>query len=76
MMLEVRNFIMIKSYNDPEVYKLSYNLAMDIFLLSKKFPKEELYSLTSQIIRSSRSISSNVAEGWAKKNLKMFLNST
>ena len=67
---------MIKSYNDLEVYKLSYNLAMDIFLLSKKFPKEELYSLTSQIIRSSRSISSNVAEGWAKKNLKMFLNST
>ena len=70
MMLEVKNFIMIKSYNDPEVYKLSYNLAMDIFLLSKKFPKEELYSLTSQIIRSSRSISSNVAEGWAKREFE------
>jgi four helix bundle protein len=58
---------MIKSYNDLEVYKLSYAIAMEIFFLSKKFPKEELYSLTSQIIRSSRSISGNIVEGWAKR---------
>jgi four helix bundle protein len=58
---------MIKSYNDLEVYKLSYALAMDIFFLTKKFPKEELYSLTSQVVRSSRSISANITEGWAKR---------
>ena len=40
---------------------------MEIFFLTKKFPKEEVYSLTSQIIRSSRSISSNIVEGWAKR---------
>jgi len=60
----------IKSYKDLEVHKLSYNTAMEIFFLSKKFPKEERYSLTSQIIRSSRSISSNIAEGWAKREFE------
>lgn len=58
---------MIKSFKDLEVYNLSYTLAMEIFFLTKKFPKEEVYSLTSQIIRSSRSISSNIVEGWAKR---------
>jgi four helix bundle protein len=58
---------MIKSYKDLEVFKLSYDLAMDVFLLTKSFPKEETYSLTSQIIRSSRSISANIVEGWAKR---------
>ena len=58
---------MIKSFRDLEVHKLSYDLAMEIFFLTRSFPKEELYSLTSQIIRSSRSISSNIVEGWAKR---------
>jgi four helix bundle protein len=58
---------MIKSFKDLEVYNLSYQVAMDIFFLTRKFPKEELYSLTSQIVRSSRSISSNIVEGWAKR---------
>ncbi|MBS1681366.1 MAG: four helix bundle protein [Bacteroidetes bacterium] len=40
---------------------------MEIFRLTRKFPKEEIYSLTSQVIRSSRSISSNIVEGWAKR---------
>ena len=57
---------MIKSYRDLEVYQLSYGIAMDIFHLSKKFPKEEVYALTSQVIRSSRSISANITEGWGK----------
>lgn len=59
---------MIKSYKDLKVYQLSYSLAMDIFWLSKKFQKEELYSLTDQIRRASRSISANIVEGWAKRN--------
>lgn len=58
---------MIKSYKDLEVYNLSYSLAMDIFFQTRKFPREEMYSLTSQIVRSSRSISSNIVEGWAKR---------
>ena len=43
---------MIKSYKDLDVYNLSYELAMDLFEMSKQFPKEEQYSLTSQIVRS------------------------
>ncbi len=58
---------MIKSYKDLNVYNLSYELAMEIFWLTRDFPKEEMYSLTSQIVRSSRSISSNITEGWAKR---------
>jgi len=58
---------MIKSYNDLEVYKRSFKMAMDIYWMTRKFPKEEMYSLTSQIVRSSRSVSSNITEGWAKR---------
>ena len=58
---------MIKSFNDLEVYQLSYQLAIEVFKLSKQFPSEEKYSLTSQIIRSTRSISANIAEGYGKR---------
>ncbi len=58
---------MIKTVFDLEVFKLSYQLAMDIFHSSRNFPKEERYSLTDQIVRSSRSISANIAEGWGKR---------
>tara|TARA_Y100001949_G_C15822166_1_gene258248 strand:- start:121 stop:489 length:369 start_codon:yes stop_codon:yes gene_type:complete len=58
---------MIKSYKDLEIYKRSFQIAMDIFWLTREFPKEEMYSLTSQIVRSSRSISANITEGWAKR---------
>lgn len=59
---------MIKSYKDLEVWKLSFEIAMDIFKLTRRFPQEEVYSLTSQVVRSSRSISANITEGWAKRN--------
>ena len=59
---------MIKSFQDLEVYRRAYALAMDIFMLAKKFPKEETYSLTSQIIRSSRSVAANISEGWARRS--------
>lgn len=58
---------MIKSFTDLDVYKLSYQLAMDIFNMAKKFPTEEKYSLTSQVIRSSRSVCANIAEGFGRK---------
>ena len=58
---------MIRSYKDLEVWKMSFDIAMSIYKRCKKFPKEEIYSLTSQIIRSSRSISANITEGWGKR---------
>ncbi len=57
----------IDSAKDLEVYKKAYSLAMDIFEISKTFPKEERYSLTDQIRRSSRSVCLNLREAWAKR---------
>jgi len=57
----------INSAKDLEVYKKAYSLAMQIFEISKQFPKEEQYSLTSQIRRSSRSVCLNLREAWAKR---------
>ena len=58
---------LILSHKELDVYKLAYRLAMDIFHLSKKFPKEERYSLTDQIRRSSRSVATNTAEAFRKR---------
>ncbi|MFV0573118.1 MAG: four helix bundle protein [Xanthomarina gelatinilytica] len=58
---------MIKSYKDLKVHQEAFALAMAIFWRSRKFPKEEIYSMTSQIVRSSRSVSANITEGWAKR---------
>lgn len=49
------------------VYKLGFQLAMEVFELSNSFPVEERYALTSQIRRSSRSICLNLREAWAKR---------
>lgn len=56
-----------KSFRDLEVYQLSRKLANEIFIISKSFPKEETYSLTDQIRRSSRSAGAQIAEAWAKR---------
>ena len=65
----------INSFKDLIVYQKAYKLAMEIFEISKSFPKEEKYSLTDQIRRSSRSVTSNLAEVWAKRRYeKAFLN--
>jgi four helix bundle protein len=58
---------MIESYKDLKVYQMSYKLAMEMFWLTKKIPQEELYSLTDQIRRSTRSIVANIVEGWSKR---------
>ena len=57
----------VKSAKDLIVYKAAYQLALDIFALSKRFPAEEKYALTSQIRRSSRSVCLNLREAWAKR---------
>ncbi len=65
----------IKGFRDLIVYRKSYALAMEIFEISKLFPKDEKYSLTDQIRRSSRSIPVNIAESWAKRlYIKAFVN--
>ncbi len=57
----------VKSFRDLEVYKLARQLSCEIFDKTKCFPKEEMYSLTDQIRRSSRSVGAQVAEAWAKR---------
>lgn len=57
----------IRTAKDLEVYRLAWSLSMEIFELSKAFPPEERYALTSQIRRSSRSVCMNLREAWAKR---------
>ena len=65
----------IKSVRDLEVYRKAFDSAMEIFKISKNFPKEEIYSLTDQIRRSSRAVCSNLSEGWRKRKYKaVFIN--
>jgi len=65
----------IRSVKDLAVYRKAFDAAMEIFELSKSFPKDELYSLTDQIRRSSRSVCANIAEAWRKRRYKaVFIN--
>ncbi len=57
----------VKTHFDLETFQMSFNAAMRIFELSKKFPREERYSLTDQVRRASRSVSANVTEAWRKR---------
>ena len=57
------------TFQELLAYQKSFALAMKIFRISKLFPKEETYSLTNQIRRSSRSVSVNIAEAYKKKRL-------
>jgi four helix bundle protein len=57
----------VSSFRELIVYRKSRALAQDIFQLTKRFPREETYSLTDQVRRSSRSIGAQIAEAWAKR---------
>lgn len=57
----------IKHYRELSVYQNAMTLAMKVFELTKRFPVEERYSLTDQIRRSSRSVCTNLSEGWRKR---------
>ena len=57
----------IRSFRDLKVYQKAFSLQQQIFEITKRFPKEELFSLTDQIRRSSRSIGANLAEAWHKR---------
>jgi four helix bundle protein len=54
----------IASFRDLKVYKKAFELQQEIFEITKRFPKEERYSLTDQMRRASRSIGGNIAESW------------
>src|ERR1700716_2545168 len=58
---------LVKRRTDLDVYQLGFDLSMRIFEITKSFPKEETYSLTDQIRRSSRSVCANLAEAWRKR---------
>ena len=63
-----------QGFRGLRVYQLAFKLAMEIYKESKKFPREELYSLTDQIRRASRSVASNIGEGYRRKLYpKMFV---
>ena len=65
----------LRSVRELEVYKLAFDTAMETFEISKSFPKEETYSLTDQVRKSSRSIFTNLSEGWRKRKYKaVFIN--
>ena len=65
----------IRSVRDLVVYNKAFSAAMEIFQISKSFPREELYSLTDQMRRSSRSVCANLSEAWRKRRYKaVFIN--
>ncbi len=66
---------MLRGHKDLKVYQLAYSLAMEIFRESRTFPKDEKFSLTDQIRRSSRSVATNIAEAYRKRQYpNMFVN--
>jgi len=64
----------IKSFHDLEIWKLSHQLVLEVYKISKMFPKEENFRITSQLIRASYSIPSNIAEGMGRYTRKEFVN--
>ena len=59
--------MLAKSVKDLDVYQTAFELQQEIFGVTRSFPKEEIYSLTDQMRRSSRSIGANISEAWAKR---------
>ncbi|MEA3477123.1 MAG: four helix bundle protein [Bacteroidota bacterium] len=57
----------IGAFRDLKVYQLAFQQAMEVYEISKCFPREEIYSLTDQIRRASRSVCSNIGEGYRKR---------
>lgn len=57
----------VRSHRDLQVYQIAFRVAEEIFRTSRSFPKEETYSLTDQIRRSSRSVTAQIAEAWRRR---------
>lgn len=63
----------MKNYKELELWQVSMNFVVEVYTVTNKFPKTELYGLTSQIRRSVVSIPSNIAEGSSRKGTKEFM---
>ena len=61
---------MTNTHKDLDVWKLGIELVQEVYEVTKVFPKEEMYGLTSQIRRAAVSIPSNIAEGYARESIK------
>ena len=66
----MENNTKIKSFADLQVWQEAHNLVLLAYQVTKKFPKEELFSLTNQIRRAAVSITSNIAEGFTRQSYK------
>lgn len=66
----IKKKVIIKTYKDLDVFQRAMTSAMEIFEMTKRFPREEQYSLTDQIRRSSRSVCSNIGEAWRKRRYR------
>ena len=66
---------MLKNYKELKVWQQSYALCLEVYRLTKEFPKEELYGLTSQARRSAVSIPSNIAEGYGRRTKPDYIRS-
>jgi four helix bundle protein len=66
---------LLRHFRDLEVYQMAFDCAMRVYKLTKEFPREEKFSLSDQIQRSSRSVCSNIGESWRKRKYKaVFIN--
>jgi len=63
---------LIKTFEDLDIYKESYKLALEIYKITRNYPRDEIYSLTSQIRRASTSITLNIAEGYGRLSREEF----
>lgn len=66
---------MLRNYKDLKVWQSSYRLCLEIYKATKKFSKEELYGLTSQLRRAAVSVPSNIAEGYGRKTTPDYIRS-
>ncbi len=62
----------VRDYTELKVYQVAFESAMEIYELSKQWPKQERYALTDQIRRSSRSVCANIAEAWRKRRYEAY----
>ena len=65
--------MLIETFRDLDVWKAAHELVLAVYRLTRKFPKDELFGVTSQVRRSATSIPANIAEGFGRHGTKEFL---